>query len=755
MTFQVLALAYLEPKSPRTPAAAAQRPLGDGAAEGALLGAKLYRQFLNRAHAGIVRIYMSVVSIKSITFNRGVGSAAECRSLRRALALETPEHVKESTAPADRRPAVSSFDWGGAATGLLAAFLVVYLALENGGYDPIPRDQVGVAVWWLVLLAVAVEALPVPGRTRASLAVLGLLAGFGVWTAISLGWTQSAERTADELARVATYLGVLVLGVCLVTRRRAGARQILHGVAFGLGLIAALGVLSRLQMAWFPVNELGTVLPGIEIERRLSYPLGYSSAIGALAGMALPLLLAATASARTLAGQALAAATIPLAGLALYLATSGTGAIVAVAAMLAFLALAPDRMPKLLTLAAGGGGAAMLALAVHSREALARGLPTPAAEAQGDEMIWIGLAVCAAVAAIQVGIGLAARSLRRPRWLRPSRGEALVATAVVILVAIPVAFAAGLPGEASDRWEVFKSHGEGAQAAPSSPASILDSTSSGRYQFWQSAVDAGEAEPWQGIGPGTFEFWWAQHGSYKGFVRNAHSLYLEAFAELGIVGLVLIGGFVLAVLGTGAVRSLRAPPEERLVLAAATAGAAGFAMAAALDWVWQLAALAVAFMLLAAVAVSGYSLPEPHRRRRRTKRRNRHRLQRAAVAAVAVAALIAIWFPLQGATHLRQSQVDAAQGDLAAALQQAQDAADAQPNAAAPLLQEALVLEQQGKLTPAATAAAEATRKEEANWRTWTILARIEAERGRVERSLRAYGRAKALNPNFILFRTG
>ncbi|HEX5375227.1 MAG TPA: O-antigen ligase family protein [Solirubrobacterales bacterium] len=669
-------------------------------------------------------------------------------------ALETPERKGRAAAPAPGRPAGARFDWGGAATWLLAAFLVVYLALENGGYDPIPRDQVGVAVWWLVLLGVAVEALPVPGRTRAGLAVLGLLAGFGAWTAISLGWTQSAERTADELARVATYLGVLVLGICLATRRRPGARQVLHGVTFGLGLIAALGVLSRLQMAWFPVNELGKVLPGIEIERRLSYPLGYSSAIGALAGMTLPLLLAATASARTIAAQALAAAAIPLAGLALYLATSGTGAIVAVAAMLAFLALAPDRVPKLLTLAAGAGGAALLALAVDSRDALARGLPTPAAEAQGDEVMWIALGICAAVAVAQVGIGLAARNLRRPRWLRPSRGEALIATAAVVLVAIPVGFAAGLPGEASDRWEVFKSHGEGARVAPSSPASILDSTSSGRYQFWQSAVEAGEAGPWHGAGAGAFETYWAQRGSYKGFVRSAHSLYLEAFVELGIVGLVLIGGFVLVVLGTGAVRSLRAPPEQRLLLAAATAGATGFAMAAALDWVWQLAALAVAFMLLAAVAVSGYSLPEPTRRRRRSKRQNRHRLQRAAVAAVAVAALIAIWFPLRGATHLRQSQIDAAHGELAAALQQARDAADAQPYAAAPLLQEALVLEQQGRLGPAAAAAAEATRKEEANWRTWTILARIEAERGRVERSLHAYGRAKALNPNFILFRT-
>jgi hypothetical protein len=667
--------------------------------------------------------------------------------------LEALGTAGRAAEPADSGLAVRALDWGGAATWLLAALLVVYLSLENGGYDPIPRGQVGVAVWWALLLGVAVEALPVPGRSRAALAALGLLLGFAVWTALSMGWTQSEERTATELARVATYLGVFALGICLATRRRAGARALLNGVTFGLALVAALAVLSRLHMAWFPPNELGKVLPGIEIERRLAYPLNYSSAMGVLAGMTLPLLLAATASARTIAAQALAAAAIPIAGLTLYLSTSGTGAAVAGVAMLAFLALSPDRLPKLLTLAVGTGGGALLALAVHGREALARGLPSAAAEQQGTEVVWIALTVCAGVALVQVGIGLAVRHLRRPRWLRISRAQALAATAVVVVVAIPISIGAGAPGEASHRWEVFKSLSGGSADEPSSPSSILDFHGAGRYQFWESAVEASETASWQGIGPGTFEFWWGRHASYNGYVRTAHSLYLENLAELGIPGLVLIGGFVLAVLGIGAARAMRAPPEERLLIAAATAGAAGFAMAAALDWVWQLAALSVAFVLLAAVAVSGYSLPEPTRRRRRTRRRNRNWLQRAAVVAVAIAALIVIWFPLRGAKALQQSQIDAAHGDLAGALQQARDAADAQSYAASPLLQEALVLERQGKLRAAAVAAAAATRKEGANWRTWLILARVEAERGRIGPALRAYDRAHRANPLYGLLK--
>ena len=37
---------------------------------------------------------------------------------------------------------------------------------------------------------------------------------------------------------------------------------------------------------------------------------------------------------------------------------------------------------------------------------------------------------------------------------------------------------------------------------------------------------------WKGIGPGTFEFWWSRNGIYPGgFVRDAHSLYMETLAK--------------------------------------------------------------------------------------------------------------------------------------------------------------------------------------------------------------------------------
>src|SRR5688572_21646525 len=86
--------------------------------------------------------------------------------------------------------------------------LVFYLAMEGGGYDAVVRSQVGIAVWWIVLIGAFVGALPVGRMSHAAWAVFGLLVAFCVWTALSIGWSESGERSAAELARVGVYLGV-------------------------------------------------------------------------------------------------------------------------------------------------------------------------------------------------------------------------------------------------------------------------------------------------------------------------------------------------------------------------------------------------------------------------------------------------------------------------------------------------------------------------------------------------------------------
>lgn len=650
------------------------------------------------------------------------------------------------------------FDAAALAAWALPLLLILYLALNNGGYDVIERSEAGIVVWWIVLVGTAVGALPVAGGTRAGRVMLALLAAFAGWTALSLSWTESAERTAIELARVVTYLGVLALALAVQGEGRW--RHLLHGVTTGLAIVAGVAVLSRLEPTWFPERVTGTFLPGIEIERRLAYPLNYSSGLGALVALSLPLLLSATSSARTLAGQALAAAALPVAALALWLTGSGLSVPVAASGLLVFFALAPDRLPKLGSLLVAGAASAVLFGTLEARGALDRGLPTPAAQREGDEMLVIVLAVCAGVALAQAGLGAAVRHGRWPRRLAIPRSGAAVALAGGALALSIAALAAGAQGELSDRWEEFKSRGGDGPAGESRGAQILDFSGSGRYQFWQAAADANGTDPLLGIGPGTFEFWWAREGLYAGFIRDAHSLYMETLGELGIVGLVLIGGFVSLVLLIGAARALRAPPEPRLGIAAATAGCAAFAAAAAVDWVWELAPLPVAFMLLGAIAVAGGTAarrpveaadPDSPPRHERLGAVRRHG-ERAALVALSLAALVVIVIPLASASALEESRRDAEAGDLGSALGEARSAASVQPYAATPRLQEALVLERLGELDVAALAARKAARRESTNWQTWLILSRLEARRGDAEAAVNAYRRARSLNPRSALF---
>ena len=82
----------------------------------------------------------------------------------------------------------------------------------------------------------------------------------------------------------------------------------------------------------------------------------------------------------------------------------------------------------------------------------------------------------------------------------------------------------------------------------------------------------------------------------------------------------------------------------------------------------------------------------------------------------------------------------------------AQRAESLQPYAATPKVQQAVVLERSGDLTGAAAAARDATTREATNWRTWLLLANIEAKRQQATAALDAYDEAHRLNPRSLVF---
>ena len=624
----------------------------------------------------------------------------------------------------------------------LAFAIVAYLALSNGGYDTIVRSQVGVAVWWIVLLAALAGILP--ARIGAvSWVAIGLLGGFALWIGLATGWSESAERSTIELGRVATYLGVLVLAIAL--HGRGAARQTINGLACAIGLVTLLAVASRLHPQWFPANDHIEFLAGSE--RKLSYPLNYWNALAALTAIGVPLLLGVAIGARTLAGQAVAAAMLPLSALCLYLTISRGGAVALAVGIVVFLLFVGRRLNALGTLAVAGAGSAILVSSASQRDAIQDGLPTATAIAQGNELIWLAVIVCGGVALLQVASGLAARHVQRPPLLAPGRRATAAIVLATVLLACTVGIASGGAGWASDRWTEFKAPygqvGTGADADIFSRLAVANGN--GRYELWQSARDANATDPLKGIGPGTFEFWWARHATNPAFVRDAHSLYFETFAETGIVGSMLLGGLLALLLGAAAVRSLRASPALRTSIAAAVGGVAAFMTAATFEWVWEMGAIACAVMLLAAVIVAGREHADAPEASDEPRRRSW--TPRVVLVLLALASLGAVAVPMAGALATAGSRDAAADGRIGAALRDSRTAERLQPYAATPHLQQALVLEQAGALADASAAARAATADEPTNWRTWFVLARIDARRGETAAAVDAMRRAKRLNP--------
>src|SRR5919197_4313794 len=98
-----------------------------------------------------------------------------------------------------------------AAGFLIALALTLILAFDGGGYDLVIRQEVGLAIWALIALGLAVGMLP---RARLSPAAWVALAGFATFALLNLlaqSWTHSDERTTAELARVLQYGGLIAL----------------------------------------------------------------------------------------------------------------------------------------------------------------------------------------------------------------------------------------------------------------------------------------------------------------------------------------------------------------------------------------------------------------------------------------------------------------------------------------------------------------------------------------------------------------
>jgi O-antigen ligase len=511
-------------------------------------------------------------------------------------------------------------------------------------------------------------------------------------------------------------------------------------LTIALTLVALLGVASRLlpDVLQFS-NSLGS-------GPQMRYPLGYWNANGVTFGIASALLLWASRSAVSTWLRWAAAAALPAVLLALYLTFSRGGLLSLLVAAGLTIALSRDRLWLLGTLAIGAVGALPAVIAVQARQALTDNIPLQETVDQGAEVLPILLAGIALSVALFAALRWEERREGRlsGRAVELSRNPAALRAAGLVLALLALGAAIAVGGRA---WEEFSN--PDVQIPGGATQQFSDFSSAGRSDFWSVAIESFGEEPLRGSGAGTYEFAWERLRSLDVPLHNAHSLYLEAFADLGLLGGLLVLALVLTLLWTGFTAWRAARDGVRDLYAVLLAAMTAFAVGAAFDWFWEIAALGAVFFLAAGALVAarcrqlvpaGRADGDPDREARRF---------RFTVAALALAWLsaIALIGPLLVEREVSASQDAAAKGEIASAVEHADTARSIEPWAASPYVQLGLLAELQGDYAGAAERLTQAIDREDRNWQLYYLRSRVESAAGDDAAARADLNEARRLNP--------
>lgn len=320
----------------------------------------------------------------------------------------------------------------------VATAVTLAYALPGGAYDVVTRQEYAVVLWGVLGAGWAFGLLPRSRPNGLTLAFLASLIGYAAWIALSLTWTDSAERTTAELARVVHYLGLVGLIVSVLDR--SSWRPAAIGIGFGALAVCALAVASRLAPMAFPTNAL------FQSTNRLNYPFGYWNAVGAWGALSATLALVWSAHDPVVWRRALALGLLPLALAMTYLSLSRAAIVGTAVGGLLALCFSRHRLTVMIHMLASACGGTIVILSIRGAGAIAHG--TGAAGA--------GLVLGAIGGAATIGAVAAAVSARAgiDRWRVP-RGYARAA--VVVSALVLTLLAAGLGPQIADRaWRQFR-----------------------------------------------------------------------------------------------------------------------------------------------------------------------------------------------------------------------------------------------------------------------------------------------------------
>lgn len=454
------------------------------------------------------------------------------------------------------------------------------------------------ALFLLALLAVVLAGLgPPKGLSPEVRLAIACLAGYTVWSYLSILWAAQRADAWDGANRTLLYLLIFSLFATRPVRAGAGP-TILIAWILGVALIA-IAIVAQLATDTQPLQMF--------VSDRLADPTGYPNATAAL-------WLSALLPAALLAGRAelpgpwrglLAAAAVVLGDAALLTQSRGGAYSVAIVAVVAIV-IARDRVRLIASLAPVAVAIAVTApallelssrLAVQAPAAAVHAVTLPILPAAAA----VGLVVALAGAVERSGrIGPAAASLLRVTIASLSWALALGAVlAAVIVLGNPLA-------RVRAAWRSFEHPAlQSTTTGPAGPAQsvrLAAGLSGYRYDYYRVALDAFSAHPLQGIGADNFAQLYLRKGRSATAPKYPHSIELRTLAQTGLVGLVLL----LLAFGPALRRALGAarhdPGLGGAVATAALLVWVYWIVQGSVDWLWEFPALGGAAMAMLGLA---------------------------------------------------------------------------------------------------------------------------------------------------------
>jgi O-Antigen ligase len=436
--------------------------------------------------------------------------------------------------------------------GLVLLAAVAAGLLGQGAYHTTVQWQVGVLVAAATVLALA--AWP---PTRDDVRLLPVVA------AVALAAWALLDGALLGVAAAGVGPALLLLGIVavLLVCRRLGRedREVLLLGVVGTGLVVALA-------GWLGVaGHIGAWAWQGQGIWRASSTLSYPNATAAVLVPVALLVLARLVGQPRCLPLALAATGL-LVGLGATVSRAGALALVVGLIVLAWL-----RGPRKTARAAIGPGAgALLALVCLVPSMPAASPPRPAL----------------ALAGLAAGLTVAAIVARLDRWSTVALllGGALVGgiTALIVIGGI----------------------GGAGQAVGTVAGARVNLASPDRADAQRAALQVAVERPFTGAGPGQADLRWEGRDGVTRFFVYAHNEYLQIAAELGLVGLTLLGALLVAL--ARLLWSTRATSSSGAVWAGVVAATAAFAVQSSFDFVWHLPAVLLTVLLLA-----GLVLPAP------------------------------------------------------------------------------------------------------------------------------------------------